>query len=369
MDGDKTIRGAATATEREDFLMSDEEREHQLANALANHANMASEWWNGNVRYQQAQGLAYYLDGSLNSSIYYGMAGSEGTTSGAVSRDVAEIVDWLMPDLKRVLVANENYFEFRDQTNPTSAKVNTQVANIIMEDQDELDTELDNWIKNGLLNKVGILHVYPVDPLPEVQEFDGLSNIQIKDTLASSPAIKENKSKRRRTSTVNIERYPDGYVYSGVFEKYSPRKLVVETVPPEDFLVSNDVDRLSQEGGLGPAYVGRVFRGRTVAELMTIWPEHAAKIKQAAEEGDANDQFSDSSASYIKSIRDDITASESYVNYDSNSNIHMRRIIIYEEWYRYDWDKDGIPELRYIVRAGQNTILVNETARDNPFAI
>ena len=369
MDGDKHLRGAVTDIERQDFLMSNEEREHELATALDNHAHMADEWWNGNVSYQQAQGLAYYLDGSPSAVTYYGDTGTEGTISGAVSRDVAEIVDWLMPDLKRVLTANENYFEFRDQTNPEQASINTQVANMVMEEQGELDTELDNWIKNGLLMKVGIMHVYPVDPLPEVQEFDGLSIIEIKDILARNPAIEENESKRSRSRTTNIGRYPDGFVYSGMFERHLPRRLVIETVPPEDFLVSNDVDRLSQEGGMGPAYVGRRFRGRTVAELMTIWPEHADKIKEVAEEGDSQTGYSDSASSYIGSVRDNNSSGETTKDFDESNNIHMRRISIYEEWYRFDWDKDGIPELRYIVRAGKNRILVNETARDNPFAV
>ena len=205
MDGDKDLRGAATDIEREDFSLSDEEREEELAQALSNHAHMASERYQGEIKDKQAQGIAYYLEGSLNIDYnLYGRTGDEGTISGAVSRDVAEIVDWLMPDLKRLLVSNENYFEFKDDTDEQMAKSATQISNMVMEQQDELDTELDNWIKNGLLAKVGIMHVYPVDPLPEVQEFDGLNLLQL-TRISADPRIHENMARRRRTRTDNTE--------------------------------------------------------------------------------------------------------------------------------------------------------------------
>ena len=370
MDGDKDLRGAATDIEREDFTLSDEEREEELAQALSNHAHMSSEWYQGEIKDKQAQGIAYYLEGSLNTeSNLYGRTGDEGTISGAISRDVAEIVDWLMPDLKRLLVSNENYFEFKDDTDENGAKSATQISNMVMEGQAELDTELDNWIKNGLLAKVGIMHVYPVDPMPEVQEFDGLNLVEISRILAD-PRIQENTSRRRKTRTDNTEEYPDGYIYSGMFEKHLPRRLEIETVPPEDFLVSNDVDRLSQEGGMGPAYVGRVFRNRTLAELMTIWPEHGSKLKKIAEEGGGTGEGDDDAfASQIRAARDQNSNLDDTGEYNHATNLFSREITIFEEWYRYDWDKDGIPELRYVVRGGKNTILVNEIARDNPFAV
>lgn len=360
-----------TDTEIDDHAQSDEEREDALASNLQGISSQWLQWYNNEIQESQAAGLAYYLDGSINQSPYYSEVGLEGSASGLVSRDVAEVVDWLVPDLKRVLLANENFVEFRSEANPKGAKINTKIVNKVIRSQSEIDTEIDNWIKNGLLMKVGIIHVYPVDPLPIVQEYKDINSVEKSSIIAKKQPdgtmMVDNPNKQRMRKVPKSEEYPDGYKYSGVFERRKPRQIILETVPNEDFIISNDVERLSQRDGLGPSYVGRRFRSRTLTELLSLWPEHEEKIKKATEEGEG-DQDTNTSGNIIQNVRSDDYDPEDNPggSMGSGDNIFARKVTVYEEWYRYDWDKDGIAELRHIVRINR-TIISNEQATDNPF--
>ena len=310
------------------------------------------------------------MQGSINQyGSGYWNAGSEGTTSGAVSRDVAEVVDWVMPDLKRILMCNENYIEFAgDGTDAgdAQAKINTTVVNKVIRGQDDIDTEIDAWIKNGLLMKNGILQVYPVDPMPEIEEYEDLSQdaiAQIVGQQAENYAVEDMEDHKKAERTSDLVSYPDGYKYSGKFKIIKPRRLIIEAVPNEDFIISDDVDCLSQADGLGPAYVSRLFRGRTVSELIALFPEKEFEIKQAAVEN-ANDGDTDlSDASQIRYARGDVY--DDYNN-DDESNLMIRKVDLHEEWYRYDMDEDGIPELLHIIRINKK-IIDHEKTRDNSF--
>jgi hypothetical protein len=131
-------------------------------------------------------------------------------------------------------------------------------------------------------------------------------------------------------------------------------RVVIETVPPEEFLIAREARDLDTA-----AYVGHRSL-KTMSELVAMGYDQE-EIEEFAGQGDVF------SINYEAQTRN--PAIMSFMMHADNPDPSMRRVLYVESYVRIDKDGDGIAELRKVCSLGNaHHILHDEIATDVPFA-
>lgn len=312
-----------------------------LATMLGEASRRAVDYHSSEIGKAQQKALEYYegaeMPGDADRKEDDGL-------SRVVSRDVAEVIDWSLPELVRMFVGKDKIAEFlpkRQGDEAIAEQATTYLNHLFMYENDGFNIVHDQ-LQDGLLQVVGVVRVYwDEGGTPERETFEGL-------TLAAATNIHADPDIRvlewgweddgQETLWARTETIPKG-------------RVRVDPVPPDCFLIApgtRDPDEAS--------YIGMRAR-KTVSDL--IADGFAREEVERLSDGDAGAAEIDMNDRY---------ALEGGLDGDFAKQGATRQVTVYDEYARIDVDGDGVAELIHAIRVG-DTILHWEEVREQEFCI
>jgi len=299
---------------------------------------------------ERQKALEYYLREPYGNEV-------EGK-SQIVTGEVAEVIDGALPQLMRLFASGDNVVSFEpvNDGDQPFAKQATEYVNWVFNKDNDGFLVMHNWFKDALLQKVGIVKAYWEDKIdvkkesyknltddelmiimqdPEVEVveqettiiqeavFDEMTGMEV------SPAIVSHNVKLKKTTNNG--------------------KVVVENVPPEEFLISKRARTIADS----PFTAHRKMMTRS--ELVAMGYDE--ELVESLPTGDALEFSPERIARY--------TRGEQPTDMDSNDE-SMQLVEVFECYLKVDMDDDDIAEYRRVVYAGHE-ILEEHECDYNPF--
>jgi hypothetical protein len=321
--------------------------ESELLGILEGEVDDAVGYYDSDIAHEQEEALKYYFGRPFGDEIP--------GRSQVVSRDVAETVDWLMPDLMRIFIQGDDAVQYEPitQADEQYAKQATLYANYVFYADNPGQQILHDFAFDGLVQKLGVVRIDWEDPVfGERETYTGLSVMQVQ-ALSQAPNVEIIEGDQEPAA--DMQSYPDGFSYSvTIRKKPQTGRIKVSAIPPEEFLISRQsTDTESAR------YVSHRSR-KTLSELVEMYPDKKEEIEGLASE-DADDTLDTREYERFKD--------EAYqTRYGPNQrNSATREVIFLDEYVRVDYDGDGIAELRNVRRV-DSVIFENEEVSYNVFA-
>ena len=272
--------------------------------------------------------------------------------SQIVTSEVAEAVDGALPQIMRIFTQTKNFVDYmpRTQEDEEGAQQATDYANWVLE-QNQGVILFHNWFKDALLQKVGVVKAF-WDTQEDVteEEYNNLTDDELamimrddtreiveKESLEQSVDAGEDITIQVASHNVKVKR------------KTESGKIVIQNVPPEEFLISKKATTITD----APFVAHRKLMTRS--ELIAMG-------------------FDEDVVSMLPSYDDISFSSEKIARFSNGEHPHeqdslddtMQTVEVYECYLKTDFDDDGIAELRRIVYSGSE-ILYNEPCDYVPF--
>jgi hypothetical protein len=278
--------------------------------------------------------------------------------SQIVTGEVAEVVDGAMPQLMRVFTSSSDAVVFEpvnEGDEETAEQATTYVNHIFYKDNNGFEI-MHDWMKDALLQKVGVVKAYWDDKIDVTKEkyFD-LND----DELAMIAQDDEVEIVEQNTTTIQEAQFDQmtgmeispAVISHDIVVKRSENKgkVVVENVPPEEFLITKRARTIADADFV--AHRKMVTRG----ELIAMGYDEDVVMKLST--GDALEFSPERIARY--------TRGENPTDMDSDDEM-MQLVEYYECYIRTDYNGDGIPEMRRVCYASHE-ILHNEECDYVPF--
>jgi len=295
---------------------------------------------------ERQEALKYYLREPYGNEV-------EGKSS-IVTGEVAEAVDGALPQLIRVFTSSDNVVEFApakdgDEQNAEQA---TQLVNHVFYKDNDGFLILHNWFKDALLQKTGVVKAYWNDDKDLTKEkYEGLTDDELM-MLMQDPEVELVSQEIIEESTV------DELTGLSTFSKSNNvtlrrtknnGKIVVENVPPEEFLISKRAKTIQDS----PFVAHR--RMITRSELVAMGFDK--DTVNSLESGDTLEFSPDRIARYSRGEQPNSMGSQ---------DESMEVVEVYECYIKVDYNDDGIAELRRVVYSS-NEILSDEECDYVPF--
>jgi hypothetical protein len=299
---------------------------------------------------ERQEALEYYLREPYGNEV-------EGK-SQIVTGEVAEVVDGALPQLIRVFTSTDGVVEFQPTNNGDEpfAQQATEYCNWVFYRQNDGFLILHNWFKDALLQKTGIVKAYWDEKVDVTKEkYEGLSD----DDLMMLMQDDELEVVAQETEE-EIEEITDpmtGQVFQNIKREHKVKvkrtkkegKVVVENVPPEEFLISKRARTIQDS----PFVAHR--RMMTRSELVAMG--FKKDVVDSLESGDTLEFSPDRIARYSRGEQPNSMGSQDQ---------SMEVVEIYECYIKVDYNDDGIAELRRVVYAS-NEVLEDEECDYIPF--
>jgi hypothetical protein len=319
--------------------------EKQLAAALREFARGAANAEDSELSKERQKSLEYYK-GEVND-----VPTQEGW-SKVTSRDMSEVIHWILPSLMRVFAASDVIAEFEPRTpgeqSAQAAKEATQYLNHLFMVECDGYKILHNNIFDGLLNGNGFGKVW-FDPTPvyDVEDYSGLTEEEYLAIGASDDVEILQKS----------ERDEDGIIlYDCKLRITKTRgRFRIEETPAEEIIVKDGAETLYKSDYVGHRYKEK--RG-VLAEMEWSNPKAHEIIMRAPAESNFND-----TEEYQERHDDYEPLSDQAVEDKASEEIE-----VIEHYVRVDFDGDGWPEWRKVVTVGNissEDILANDEWSDD----
>jgi hypothetical protein len=272
--------------------------------------------------------------------------------SQIVTGEVAEAVDGSLPSLVRIFTASDEVvrFEPRGPNDEAGAKQATEYVNWVFNRDNEGVLILHDWFKDALLQKVGVVKAYWEDKEDVIKEkYRDLTD----DELAMLMSDGTMEIVEQDTQEFN-QMTPMGPMMVKIHavtvsKKQKTGRVVVENVPPEEFLISKKARKIegapfiahrklmTRSDLIAMGFDADIVDGIPTSDSLTYTPERLVRFSNG-EQPDDSTSMDDS----------------------------MQSVEVFECYLRADMDDDGIAELRQVFYAG-NEILSNEECDYVPF--
>ena len=275
------------------------EMQSAISNELYEKKRMALEYYNGN--------LPAKLD----------TAGR----SGVVSTDVADSIEWLLPNIVESLTGKAVRFSPMSQMDEDQAQLEEEITAFAFNEDNNGFLAMYESVKDALLTGVGIMKIY-FDDTPErsVENYTGLDENQLQ-ALLGDPAVEVTEISRSETEGI-------GVTCARIIRQ---GKVRVEAVPCEEFRIAEDADSLNVEEARFVAHTVR----RSASDLLAA--------------GYDEDAIENASQTYL----------EREVGAYSLPDMHddsTKQIVTTEAYLNYDINDDGIAELVRVVYIGESDV-------------
>jgi len=329
----------------------------KLKTLLGNQIENALGYLGGNLSESRKKSLEYYLGDKLGTEI-------DGR-SQVVSTDVSDTIESILPNLLRVFTASDKVVRCEPVTAedvPLAEQATAYLNHVFYKDNNGFQL-LYNFFKDALIEKNGFLKIYWDES--ESVEFETYQNLSAEDKEALSDTkdeieiieeeeIEDEDAKEQFEKV--IEQYeaqglempemetPDFVLYNCKIKRTKKTgKIKIESVPPEEFLIDRNAKSIEEADFVSH----KVLMSRSDLVAMGY------------DEDEVNE---------LPASSDDIYNTEDMVrqrdvdeypvdNYTQGQNT---KVLIYESYVKYDYDEDGIAELRKIVSAGDDGSMVLE---------
>ena len=273
--------------------------------------------------------------------------------SQIVTGEVAEVIDGALPQLVRVFTASEDIVRFEPKSagDEEGAKQATEYVNWVFYRDNEGFLVLHNWFKDALLQKTGIVKAYWDTKIEVVkEEYQNLTDDEL--VLLLSDGTREVVEQDTTEEVAGIDQMGMPVVLRShnvkVSKKNTSGGVVVENVPPEEFLIS----KRAKDIETAPFVAHRRLVTRSELTAMGFDAEIISTLPT-----NTDLEFSEERvARFDQSEQPDV----------QSMDMSMEEVEVFECYVRADMDDDGIAELRKVVYAG-NEILSDEEIDLVPF--
>ena len=289
---------------------------------------------------ERQEALEYYLREPYGNEV-------EGK-SQIVTGEVAEVVDGALPQLIRVFTSTDGVVEFQpvnDGDEPFAQQA-TEYCNWVFYRDNDGFLILHNWFKDALLQKTGIVKAYWDEKIDVTKEsYENLSDddlmmlMQDEDLEVVAQATEEEINEVTDPMT--------GQVFQNVTREHKVKvkrtkkdgRVVVENVPPEEFLISKRARTIQDS----PFVAHR--RMMTRSELIAMG--FKKDVVETLQSGDTLEFSPDRIARYSRGEQPNSMGSQ---------DESMEVVEVYECYIKVDYNNDGIAELRRVVYASNEVL-------------
>lgn len=318
--------------------------------------------------------------------------------SRVVDTRVRDVVLGMEGPLMKTFYGSDNVFEF-EETKPgleQQAKNISEYVNYIFRKKNPGYTITNTWIREALQSKVGIIKVWwDASDIEAREEFNGQTIEQLA-MLMDDPEVEllEQKSypdedaQRQKDKALEqaaaqlqqmqqaamqdqqgqaaqqfmaaqqqfqqMQAQPVPMLYDVVMKRtQTGGRVCIENVPPEEFLISKKAKSIKDS-----PYTAHRFK-RTVSWLETNGYKMPENFTPSDED---TPEYSPERIQRLEYIEDDVDTGTDVQSFDKS----QESVWVTESYMQVDWDGDGIPEWRKIVKCG-TTILANDPFDEPPF--
>lgn len=316
----------------------------QILNIISTELSMAAGGnENDSIEASRQAALATYL-GQKNGTEVEGR-------SSVVSTDVADAIEWIMPDIVKSFTQNNEVVTFDatyDGDEKQAELESKYVYDILMKDNNGF-LVLHQFIKDALLQKNGFIKVYyERDAEETTEEYTGLNEIELQMVLADPEVelLEMTQSEYEGIPVADIK----------VKRSCVNDKVVVVSVPPEEFRVNkmhNSIDLSAAR------FTAQVFL-KTAGDLRA--EGYSAEVIDSIPSSTLNDQ----NREYRFYMQGESIQPEGSVGLDAS----QRLLEISECFLSIDINEDGKPLFMKVTVAGGDEpteILEMEEVSGNPF--
>jgi len=271
--------------------------------------------------------------------------------SQIVTRDVADVIEWIMPSLMKIFTGGDKVVQFNPQgpEDVEAMRHATDYTNFVISRQNPGFSIIYSWFKDALLQKNGIVKHYWDDTTEVIrEEYKNLTEEEFTALLLDDNVeIKEHTVIGEEQDELSLQ--PSQILHDVVVNRtYEDGQVRIENVPPEEFLINKYAKSIEEA-----RFVGHRVK-RTKSELLQ--QGYSKKVIENAFNNDEADFKSERLARYQH----------------EQSSVHPtggvdEGVWITECYVRVDYDNDGIDELRKITKVGDE-ILDNEVVDSVPFS-
>lgn len=281
------------------------------------------------------------LDGmtSLEKSLDYYLGNPNGSEvegrSQVVSTDVADAIEWIMPQVMKSFTQNNEIviFDPVHQGDELQAELESEYVYEVLMKQNDGFIILHQFVKDALMQNNGILKVYYANVNKvKTADYTGITEIQLQQLLAQ-----EGVELLEQTEYLN-PLFTDTFYDVKVSVSRTRGQIYVDPVPPEDFRLNSNHNSINLDSARFTAHVV----ARPVSDIIE-------------EFGLSSDEVDDllSCNDYRKEYR--FSAQGESVDFGEESEDRSQREIdIAECFMRIDVDGTGIAKLMKITVAGTN---------------
>jgi len=308
---------------------------------------------------QEINSALGYKDGKLTEQRsdaldrYYGKryGNEQEGRSQIVTRDVADVIEWIMPSLMKIFTSGDKVVQFEPQgpEDVKMAKQSTDYVNHVIMRQNPGFSIIYQWFKDALLQKNGIVKHYWDDTSETLrEEYKNLTEEEFTALLLEDNVeVLEHTPNGLESSDV-ISLQPQQITHDVVVSRtYDDGQVRIEAVPPEEFLI----DKYAKTIDTARFVAHRVKR--TKSEL----------IEQGYPKSKIENVFNNDEADY-KAER---LSRFSHEQDNAPEGDIDDGIWVTECYMRVDFDNDGIAELRKVTKVGDE-LLDNEAVDSVPFS-
>ena len=267
--------------------------------------------------------------------------------SSAVSTDIADAIETVLPDLIDIFVGGDDVAMFKamSQQDEQAAEQETEYVNQVVYQENDGFLILYSMFKDALQSKTGVVKFWwekkPIKP----EYFEGKSIIEL--ALLGSDGTVEDFEQDGQDETGQP-------TFSLTLTNEDPGgEVKIMPVPPEDFTVARDTVSLADT-----TYCA--FRTRPRAQDLIAQGIDASIVEDLPPYGQTSDD-------QVQLARD--TAGEHSDQHNVVGPWNLRQVEVIEHFVRVDADEDGTPELWRILTGGNETMLIEKEQIDRlPFA-
>ena len=304
---------------------------------------------------QEISSALGYKDGKLTEQRsdaldrYYGKkyGNEQEGRSQIVTRDVADVIEWIMPSLMKIFTSGDKVVQFEPQgpEDVEMAKQSTDYVNYVIMRQNPGFSTLYQWFKDALLQKNGIVKHYWDDSSETLrEEYNNLTEEEFTALLLDDNVEVKEHTANGGEDEMSLEPVTHDVVVSRTYEDGQVR---IEPVPPEEFLINKYAKTIEDA-----RFVGHRVK-KTKSEL----------LEQGYPKNKIENIFSNDEADY-KAER---LSRFSHEQDNAPEGDIDDGIWVTECYMRVDFDNDGIAELRKVTKVGDE-LLDNEAVDSVPFS-
>ena len=293
-----------------------------------------------------------------------------------VASDLADCIEWILPQLIDVFVGGDSPIEFQAENaeDTKDALTETRYCQYVFERENHGFIVACTWFKDALLQKNGIVKAYNEKNVTrEREEYEGktaqeylaLQDDKEFEVSELTVVLDEREYSEEEylkimqalpTMAAEIDEQAEYHIVG--YRKRSVSKITIENVAPENFFIQKDHPTIFVKDA---SFSGEWYE-KTRGELMEMGYPKELVDELPASTGVANFRMGETNTRRKKE-GGGLTVNNTAIGVDKSREM----VMIYDSYIRCDFNGDGFTELRFVRKAGAGGeyILENEEADRN----